>query len=54
MGTFLVLIIVIAVVGLVIWKMIKDKKAGKSTSCSYCSGNCFGCDPATKTNFHDK
>ena len=36
LGTFLILLVVIAIVGLVIWGMVKDKRAGKST----CGGDC--------------
>jgi len=39
--TLIVLLIVAAVVGLVIWKMVKDKKAGKS-ACDSC-GNAGCC-----------
>lgn len=39
MGTAIVLIIVLAVVGLVIFKMVKDKKAGKTS----CGCGCKGC-----------
>ena len=31
LGTFLILLVVVAVVGLIIWGMVKDKRAGKST-----------------------
>ena len=39
MGTFIVLIILIAVVGLVIFGMIKDKRSGKG-GCSHGCQNC--------------
>ena len=39
MGTVVVVIILVVIVGLVIWRMIKDKKAGKST-CGCSCGNC--------------
>ena len=38
-GTIAVLLIVAAVVGLIIYKMAKDKKAGKSA----CGCKCSGC-----------
>lgn len=44
MGTAIVLVILISVVGLIIRKMVKDKKAGKSLQCGqdckHCSGHC--------------
>ena len=43
-GTFAVLAVLIIIVGLIIYKMIKDKKSGKS-SCS-CGGSCSGCGMA--------
>ena len=39
LGTFLILLVVIAVVGLVIRGMVKDKRAGKSS----CGGDCSHC-----------
>ncbi len=44
MGTVIVAVIVAALVGLVVYKMIKDKKAGKG-SCS-CGGGCGSCPNA--------
>ena len=42
MGTFIVLLILIAVVFLAIRKIYKDKKSGKT--CASCSGGCdCGC-----------
>ena len=43
-GTLAVSAILVIIVGLVIYKMIKDKKSGKS-SCS-CGGSCSGCGMA--------
>lgn len=40
MGTFAVAVILIAVVALIIYVMVKDKKSGKSS----CGGSC-GCCP---------
>ena len=45
-GTILVVVILIAVVTAVIIKLIKNKKAGKSScgcDCSTCSGVCSTC-----------
>ena len=36
LGTLVVLLILLAVVGAIIWSMVKDKKNGKSS----CGGNC--------------
>ena len=43
-GTFAVLAVLIIIVGLIFYKMIKDRKSGKS-SCS-CGGSCSGCGMA--------
>ncbi|MDE6956586.1 MAG: FeoB-associated Cys-rich membrane protein [Lachnospiraceae bacterium] len=40
MGTIIVLLILAGAVGLVLRKMIKDKKAGKSI---HCGGDCGHC-----------
>ena len=43
MGTVIVALVLVAVVGLIIWSMVKDKKKGKSTcggNCAHCSANC--------------
>ena len=44
MGTVVVLAILAGVVALIVRKMIKDKKAGKSIQCggdcSHCGGHC--------------
>lgn len=40
-GTIIVLLIVVGVVALVIRKIVRDKKSGKT--CSSCGGGC-GCD----------
>ena len=43
-GTLVVLIVLVALVGLVVRSMVKDKKAGKSLQCgmdcSKCGGHC--------------
>ena len=43
-GTLAVSAILVIIVGLIVYKMIKDKKSGKS-SCS-CGGSCSGCGMA--------
>ena len=43
--TLIILLILMAVVGAIIRKMIRDKKAGKG--CSSCGGGCGGCHGAT-------
>lgn len=43
MGTAIVLVIVIGVVGLAIRSMVKDKKAGKSLQCGGNCKHCSGC-----------
>lgn len=43
MGTVLVLLVLIAVIGVVIRSMIKDKKAGKSLQCGQDCRTCSGC-----------
>lgn len=44
MGTFVVLASLITIVGLIIRKMVRDKKAGKSVicggDCKHCGGHC--------------
>ena len=42
MGTAIVLLVLYAIVGAVIYKMVKDKRSGKSS----CGGNCAGCGMA--------
>ncbi len=39
LGTIAVLLVVIAIVGLIVYKLYKDKKAGKLS----CGCNCSGC-----------
>ena len=39
MGTAIAVIILALIVGLIIWRMVKDKKAGKS-SCGCQCGSC--------------
>ncbi|HIU76532.1 MAG TPA: FeoB-associated Cys-rich membrane protein [Candidatus Pelethocola excrementipullorum] len=51
-GTIIVLVVLLGVVSLVIRKIVKDKKAGKT--CSSCGGNCSACSPSTKAAVHDK
>jgi hypothetical protein len=44
MGTFIVGVILLAIVALIIRSMVKDKKAGKSIQCGgdckHCGGHC--------------
>ncbi|MDO4323646.1 MAG: FeoB-associated Cys-rich membrane protein [Lachnospiraceae bacterium] len=44
MGTAVVLVVVIGVVGLAVRSMVRDKKAGKSLQCGgdckHCGGHC--------------
>lgn len=44
MGTILVAVIVAAIVGLIIYSMVRDKKNGKSIQCGgdckHCGGHC--------------
>lgn len=44
MGTIIVGGILVVIVGAIVWKMVKDKKSGKSIQCgcdcSKCSGHC--------------
>lgn len=44
-GTIFVIIVLVVVVSLIIWSMIKKKRAGKSIicNCGTCSGNCKEC-----------
>ena len=46
MGTAVVFVLLVGVVGMIILSMIKDKKAGKSLqcgqNCNHCSGHCHG------------
>ena len=39
MGTVIVALVLLAVVGLIIYSMVKDKKQGKHS----CGGNCASC-----------
>lgn len=47
MGTFLVIVLLAGIVGLVIWRMYKEKKQGRS-SC----GKCNGCANAALCHTH--
>jgi hypothetical protein len=52
MGTIVVLVILIVVVGLAVRSLYKDKKAGKSiqcgTDCKTCGGCCHSSNPLEK------
>ena len=41
-GDIVVIAVLVLVVGLVVWGMVRDKKAGKSCGC----GSCKGCSMA--------
>lgn len=43
MGTAVVLVVVVGIVGLAVRSMVKDKKAGKSIQCGGDCGHCGGC-----------
>lgn len=47
LGTFIVLIILIALVSLIIYSMRKDRKAGKNSCGASCGGACSGCGHST-------
>lgn len=55
LGTILVGAVVLAVVVSVLWKMVRDKKQGKSScgcgcgGCSGCGGACHGTELKKKT-----
>ncbi len=39
LGTLVVLLVLTGIVAAIVWSMIRDKRAGKSS----CGGNCAGC-----------
>ncbi len=43
MGTFVTAAVLVCIVGLVIHKMIKDKRSGKSLQCGCDCAHCGGC-----------
>lgn len=43
MGTAVVFVLLVGVVGMIIRSMIKDKKAGKSLQCGQDCSHCSGC-----------
>lgn len=56
-GTALVLAIVILIVGAIIFKLVRDKKNGKSScgcDCSSCNACCPGCQPQNVTKDTEK
>ena len=43
--------VIVLIVGLLIFVMVRDKKAGKSScgcSCASCGGNCAGCSACNR------
>ena len=50
MGTAIVVIILVAVVTLIIWRMVKDRKAGKSS----CGCGCASCPMAGQCHSKNK
>ncbi len=43
MGTVIVALALVAIVGLIVWSMVKDKKKGKSScggTCAHCGAGC--------------
>ena len=42
MGTIITVLILAVIVSLIVWKMVRDKKAGKK-SCGCDCTNCSGC-----------
>lgn len=51
-GTILVCVILAAIVGAIVWKMVRDRKAGKSSccgNCKHCAGGCNACKAHTDT-----
>ena len=43
MGTAVIFVLLVGVVGIIIRSMIKDKKAGKSLQCGQDCSHCSGC-----------
>lgn len=43
MGTIVTAAVLVCIVGLVIRKMVRDRKSGKSMQCGCDCGNCGGC-----------
>lgn len=50
LGTFVVLLVVVLIVGLAVRKVVKDKKSGKA--CSSCGGDCCHCSSEVKESVH--
>ena len=45
-GTIIVCVILAVIAAAIVWKLIRDKKAGKSScggNCSHCAGGCAAC-----------
>lgn len=49
-ATIVVLLVVVAIVGLVVFKLVRDKKRGKTT----CSCGCGGCPMRDSCHQNDK
>ena len=51
-ASFLILTVIIAIVGLIIYKMVQDKRAGKTScggDCAHC-GHCSGLDAMKRSS----
>ena len=51
MATWIIGGIVLVIVGAILWKMINDRRQGKSTF-SGCSGNCQSCHSSCSSHPH--
>ena len=47
MGTLITVLLLVIIVGLIIWKLIRDKKAGKTRGC-----DCSGCNACKGSDQH--
>ena len=53
LGTFVVLIILIAIVGAIIWSWVKTHRAGRHIGCDDCGGEC-ACGPSGSCHAADQ